>query len=113
MSKCQSGKISENASQTTDIKNMTPLAPSNLEHGQDIIGSKAEHFKTPVDHVEHIQQGSMAPPTTISTVQLIDPNISLDPKFLVPITQTVGSDPTQSTHLSDKNIDPSLVLPSI
>ena len=38
--------------------------------------------------------------------------MSLDPKFLVPIEETVGSDPTQSTHLSDKDIDPSLVLPS-
>ena len=54
----------------------------------------------------------MAPPTAISTDQLIDPNMSLDPEFLVPIEETVGSDPTQSTHLSDKDIDPSLVLPS-
>ena len=54
----------------------------------------------------------MAPPTAISTDQLIDPNMSLDPKFLVPIEDTVGSDPTQSTHLSEKDIDPSLVLPS-
>ena len=50
-----------------------------------------------------IQQGSMAAPTAISTDQLIDPNMSLDPKFLVPIEDTVGSDPTQSTHLSDKD----------
>ena len=105
-------QISEKLPQTTDIENMTPLAQSNLEHGQDIVSSELEHVETPVDHVEHIQQGSMAPPTAISTDQLIDPNMSLDPKFLVPIEDTVGSDPTQSTHLSDKDIDPSLVLPS-
>ena len=71
---------------------MTPLVQSNLEHGQDIVGSKPEHIETPVDHVKHIQQGSMAPPTAISTDQLIDPNVSLDP--------------TQSTHLSGNDIDP-------
>ena len=38
--------------------------------------------------------------------------MSLDPEFLVPIEDTVGSDPTQSTHLSNKSIDPSLALPS-
>ena len=54
----------------------------------------------------------MAPPTAISTDQLIDPNISLDPEFLVPIEETVGSDPTQSTHLPSKDVTPSLVLPS-
>ena len=54
----------------------------------------------------------MAPLSVISTDQLIDPNMSLDPKFLVPIEDPVGSDPTQSTHLSDKDIDPSVVLPS-
>ena len=48
----------------------------------------------------------------ISTNQLIDPNISLDPKFLVPTEETVGSDSTHSTHLPDQSIDPSLVLPS-
>ena len=37
--------------------------------------------------------------------------MSLDPKFLVPIEETVGSDPTHSTHLSDHSVDPSLVLP--
>ena len=46
--------------QTTDIENMTPLAQSNLEHGQDFVVSELEHVETPVDHVEHIQQGSMA-----------------------------------------------------
>ena len=38
--------------------------------------------------------------------------MSLDPKFLVLIEDTVGSDPIQSTHLSDKDNNPSLVLPS-
>ena len=90
---------------------MTPLAQSNLEHGH-IVSSKSEHVESPVDHVEHIQQGSMAPPAAISTDQLIDPNMSLDPEFLVPIEETVGSDPNQTTHLSNKDIDPSLVLPS-
>ena len=44
---------------------MTPLAQSNLEHGQDFVVSE------------------------------LDPNMSLDPKFLAPIEDTVGSDPTQ------------------
>ena len=48
-------QTSENVPQTTDIKNMTLLAQSNLEHGQDIVSSKSEHVETPVDHVEHIQ----------------------------------------------------------
>ena len=104
--------ISEKLSQTTDIENMTPLAQSNLEHGQDIISSELEHVETPFDHDEYIQQGSMAPFTAISTHQLIEPNMSLDPKCLVPIEDTGGSDPTQSTHLSSKDISHSLVLPS-
>ena len=33
---------------------MTPLAQSNLEHGQEIVSSKSEHVETPIDHVEHI-----------------------------------------------------------
>ena len=83
---------------------MTPLAQSNLEHGQGNISSRFEHVDTHVDHVDHfdIQQGSMAPPTAISSDQLIDPHMSLDPKFLVPIEETVGTDPSQSTHLSSK-----------
>ena len=44
----------------------------------------------------------MAPPTAFSSDQLIDPQMSLDPQFLVPTDESVGSDPTQSTHLSDK-----------
>ena len=93
------------------LRNFLRLQTSNLEHGQDIVSSELEHVETPVDHVEYIQQGSMAPPSAISMDQLIDPNMSLDPKFLVPIEDTVGSDPAQSTHLSSKDINPSLVLP--
>ena len=36
----------------------------------------------------------------------------LDPKSLVPIEETVGSDPTKSTYLSSKYNESSLVLPS-
>ena len=93
---------------------MTLLAQSNLEHGQEDISSDFEQVGTPVDHVDHIdiQPGSMAPPTAISTDQLIDPHMSLDPKFLVPIEESVGSDPTKSTQLSSKYNESSLVLPS-
>ena len=38
--------------------------------------------------------------------------MSLDTEFLVAIEETVGLDPTQSTHLSNKDVTPSLVLPS-
>ena len=79
---------------------------------QDTIRSQLEHVEIPGGYVEHKQQGSMAPPSVISTDLLIDPNMSLDPKFLVPIEDTVGSDPTQSTHLSDKDFNPSVELPS-
>ena len=110
---CQVEKqITENIPQTTHIQNMTPLAQSDMEHGQDFISSKSEPIETPVDHVELVEQGSMAHPIAISTDQLIDPNMSLDPKFLVPIEDIVGSDPTKTTHLQDVNFDTSLVLPS-
>ena len=41
---------------------------------------------SPDDHVNAVdsQQGSMAPPTAFSSDQLIDPQMSLDPQFLVP-----------------------------
>ena len=58
------------------------------------------------------QQGSMAPPTAFSSDQLIDPQMSLDPQFLVPMDDSVGSEPTQITHLLDKYNDTSLKLPS-
>ena len=88
---------------------MTPLAQSDIEHGQDIVSSKLEPIETPVEHVE---QGSMAPPIAISTDQLIDPNMSLNPELLVPIEETVYSDPTETIHLSNEKSDTSLVLPS-
>ena len=57
------------------------------------------------------QQGSMAPPTAFSSDQLIDPQMSLDPQFLVLVEDSVGSDPTKSTHICNKYTDTSLVLP--
>ena len=54
----------------------------------------------------------MAPPTAFSSDQFIDTQMSLDPQFLVPIDDSVGSDPTKSTHLSSKYNDTSLKLPS-
>ena len=54
----------------------------------------------------------MAPSKAISTDQMIDPNMSLDPELPVPIEETVGSVPTQTTHLSSKDVTPSLVLSS-
>ena len=38
--------------------------------------------------------------------------MSLDPQCLVPIEDSMGSDPIQSTHLSSKYKDNSLILPS-
>ena len=108
---CQTERqFTERTSQPIDINDMTPLAQSNLEHGQGIDGSKIEHEKLSDDHVGAVdsQQGSMAPPTD----QLIDPQMSLDPQFLVPIEESVDSDSTKSTHLSNKYNDTSLILPS-
>ena len=36
----------------------------------------------------------MAPPLALSSEQLIDPQMTLDPQFLVPTDDSVGSDPT-------------------
>ena len=47
-----------------------------------------------------------------SSDELIDPQMSLDPQFLVPMDDSVGSDSTQSTHLTNKYNDTSLKLPS-
>ena len=93
---------------------MTPLPQSNFEHGQEHSSSNIENVNPPVDDVDSIdrQQGSMAPPTAFSSNQLLDPQMSLDPQFLVPLEDTVGSDPTKSTHLSSKYNDTSLMLPS-
>ena len=107
-------QVSEKTSQPIVSSDMTPLAQSNLQHGQEDSSSNIEHVNLPVDHVDSIdrQQGTMAPPTAFSYDQLIDPQMSLDPQFLVPIEDSMGSDPTKSTHLSSKYNDTSLTLPS-
>ena len=65
-------QISEGKPQATSVKDMTPLAQPKLEHGQDIVDSKLNSIVTPVDHVEPVEQRSMAPPVVISTDNLID-----------------------------------------
>ena len=94
-------QIPEKTSQPIVSTDMTPLAQSNLEHGQENVSSDFEHVDTPVDHASHndIQQGSMAPPRAISSDQLIDPHMSLDPKFLVPIEETVEIFPNSGLHI--------------
>ena len=42
--------ISEDKPQATSVDNMTPLAQSNLKHGQDIVDPKLDSIVTPVDH---------------------------------------------------------------
>ena len=54
----------------------------------------------------------MAPPSAFSSDQLIDSQMSLDLQFLVPTDNTVSSDPTQTTYISNKYNDISLKLPS-
>ena len=107
-------QVSEKTSQPIVSLDITPLAQSNLEHRQEHSSSNIEQGNPPVDHVNSVnrQQGSMAPPTAFSSDQLLDPQMSLDPQFLVPIEDSVGSDPTKSTHLSSKYNDTSLILPS-
>ena len=107
-------QVSEKTSQPIVSSDMTPLAQSNVEHGQEGSSSNIEHENPPVDHVDSAdsQQGSMAPPTAFSSDQLLDPQMSLDPQFLVPIEDSVGSDLTKSTDLSSKYNDTSLILPS-
>ena len=89
---------------------MTPLAQDNLEHGQKVQDSFIDSENLPECHDS--QQGSMAPPSAFSSDQLIDSQMSLDPQFLVPIDNTVSSDPTQTTYISNKYNDISLKLPS-
>ena len=107
-------QISEKSSQPIVSFDMTPLAQSNLEHGQKHSVSNTEHGNPPVNHVNSVdrQQGSMAPPTAFSSDLLLDPQMSLDPQFLVPIEDSVGSDPIKSTHFLNKYNDTSLILPS-
>ena len=92
-------QISEDKPQATSVKDMTPLAQSKLEHGQDIVDSKLNSIVTPVDHVEPVEQGSMAPPVVISTDNLIDSQMSLDPKLLVPNEESIDSTQTELTNL--------------
>ena len=106
-------QISEKISQPSISNNMTPLAQANLEYGQEVQSSNIESEKLPENHVIiDSQQGSMAPPTAFSSNQLIDSQMSLDPQFLVPTDNTMSSDPTKSTYLSNKYNDISLKLPS-
>ena len=115
LERCQvERQASEKISQPIVSTDMTPVAQFNLEHGQEHSYSNVEHVDFPDDHVNSVnsQQESMAPPTAFSSDQLLDPQMSLDPQFLVPTEDSVGSDPTQSTHLSSKYNDSSLLLPS-
>ena len=110
---CQVGRqISEGKPQATSVKDMTPLAQPKIEHGQDIVDSKFDSIVTPVDHVEPIEQGSMAPPVVISTDNLIDSQMSLDPNLLVPNEESIDSTQTKLTNLPSENSDDSLVLSS-
>ena len=86
---------------------MTPLPQSNLEHGQKVQDSSEKLSKG-----HDSQQGSMAPPSAYSSDQLIDSQMTLDPQFLVPTDNTVSSDPTQTTLISNKYNDISLKMPS-
>ena len=104
-------QVSEKKSQPSIYKNMAPSAQPDAEQGQGVHSSKIEEL--PDDHVHiDMQQGSMVPPSAFSSDQLIDPQMSLDPQFLVPTDDSVGTDPTQSTHLTNKYNDTSLKLPS-
>ena len=47
-------QVSEKTSQPIVTNDMTPLAQSNLEHGQRVNSSNIEHEKLPVDHVDAI-----------------------------------------------------------
>ena len=103
-------QIPEKISQPSILNNMTPLAQTNLEHGQKVQDSNIDSEKLPES--TDSQQGSMVPPTAFSSDQLIDSQMSLDPQFWVPTDNTVRSDPTESTYLSHKHNDISLKLPS-
>ena len=54
----------------------------------------------------------MAPPVVISTDNLIDSQMSLDPNFLVPNDESIDLTQTKLTNLPSENSDDSLVLPS-
>ena len=82
-------QISKGKPQATSVENMTPLA--DLEHGQGIVDPKLDSIVTPVDHVKPVEQGSMAALVVISTDNLIDSQMSLDPKLLVPIDESISN----------------------
>ena len=42
-----------------------------------------------------------------------DSDVTLDSKFLVFIYETIGSDPTKITHITQESSETSLVLPSM
>ena len=54
----------------------------------------------------------MAPPVVISTDNLIDSQMSLDPNLLVPNEESIDSTLTKLTNLPIENSDDSLVQPS-
>ena len=106
-------QISEKKFQPSIFNNMAPSAQPDAEQGQGVQSSSTEHEELPDIHVNiDSQQGSMAPPSAFSSDQLIDPQMTLDPQFLVPTEDSVGSDPTQITYITDKYNDTSLKLPS-
>ena len=78
--------------------------------GRKVQDSFVDSKKLPESH--DIQQGSMAPPSAYSSDQSIDSQMTLDPQFLVPTDNTVSSDPTQTTFVSNKYNDISLKMPS-
>ena len=111
---CQvEGQISEGKPQATSVKDMTPLAQPKLEHGQDIVDSKLNSIVTPVDYVEPVEAREYGTwPVVISTDNLIDSQMSLDPNLLVPNEESIDSTQTKLTNLPSENSDDSLVLPS-
>ena len=112
--------VSEKVPQT--VHNMIPLAQSDFEHGQQELFSSKEQKGTyekevssQVDHVtpveySYVDQKQVETPTAISTGKLIDPDFTLDSKYVIPIEDTTGSELTQSTNIEPEISDTSLVL---
>ena len=98
-----------------EIDNVTPEIISFL---QRLFKNKAEEQELTANvchelaNLSTLLKGPALKLLYISIDQLIDPNMSLDPALLFPIKETVGSDPTKTTHLSSQKSDTSLVLPS-
>ena len=103
-------QVPEKFSQQSSSNNMTLLTQNDLENGQKVQDYSVDSKKLSESHDS--QQGSMAPPSAFSSDQLIDSQMSLDPQFLVPTDNTVSSDPTQTTFVSNKYNDISLKLQS-